>query len=449
MSNSSSKDVKHSVSIKARLSVLYFLQFAVWGCYLTCFGQLLGARGLGQYIAWFYAAVGVVSLWTPALMGHIADKTNNPRRLLALCHAGVACAMGTAFIYAMSHPRLEMVCFFPLYLLFLAFYMPTMALSNATTFSLLKSRGQEPVDSFPAIRVWGTVGFVAAMWFVNCAYLHDGSFGFTISDAAPAGQFRFQYTPMQLLATSLMGFAVAIYTCSLPASPKIHAANAGKLLHKGTLSIFFRKRNVAVFLIFAALGGMCLQISNGFATPYITHFSGIAEYAGTLAAGNATMLFSLSQISEAVCILAVGPAMRKLGIKWVFSVAFLAWCLRFLLLGLGNPAGGLWMLALSMVVYGVAFNFFTIAGHLYMEHTSTEHTKGLGQGVIMLMSNGIGATFGTIGAGAIVNHWCRWEVMPNGMRLFMGEWIWPWIIFALYAFIVGILFLLCFRRNAQ
>jgi nucleoside permease nupG len=442
--------------MKGRLSLLYFLQFAVWGCYLSCFGQLLGAGGLGKDIQWFYAAVGIVSLVTPALMGHFADRFVTSRHLLGACHLAAALAMSAAWVYASSHPRLEFGWFFIIYLCFLAFYMPTLALANTTTFAILKSHGQQPVDHFPAIRIWGTIGFVAAMWFVNCAYYHEGNFGFTLSESSPASPFRFQYTSMQLLASAVVGFFTALYTFSLPVVKA--PAKSGKTSFADIFGLkafrLFRIKPVRVFLIFAVFTGVCLQISNGFAIPYINHFMGLEEYAGSLAAGNATLLFSLSQISEAACILLVGVAMKRIGFKWVIFAALAAWCLRFLFLGIGNPGDGLWLLVLSMLVYGIAFNFFNISGHIYMEQMSDKETKGFGQGLLMMMSNGIGATAGMIAAGAVVNGYCEWEMVPapsgeGMMRLFMGDWTAPWLIFSAYALAVGILFAFFFCPKRQ
>lgn len=441
--------------MKTRLSILYFLQFGVWGCYLGCFGQFLGAAGLGMDIAWFYAAIGIVSLFTPAFMGHLADRKVKPAVLLALCHGLAAITMFCAWLYAGSHPVLEFKIFYPLYLLFLALYMPTMALSNTTAFGIMKSRGIMPVDAFPAIRVWGTVGFVIAMWFVNCAYWHDGVFGFTLTDSHPFSHFRFQYTSMQLLCAAVVGVLTSLYAFTLP-KPENAAGMAGRgSIYRGNvIRQFFSVPSIRIFLIFAAFSGVCLQISNGFATPFITHFMGLKEYAGSLASGNATMLFSLSQISEAVCILLVGVALKRYGIRIVFSLGLIAWSLRYLLFAFGNPGDGLWMLVLSMIAYGIAFNFLTIAGHLYMEQASTGETKGFGQGVMMLMSNGVGATIGTAVAGSVINHWCSWEMVPspagNGMiRLFMGDWMFPWLIFALYSLVIAVMFFLFFRTPSK
>ncbi|MDE7466955.1 MAG: MFS transporter [Muribaculaceae bacterium] len=441
-------------SLRFRLSALYALQFAIWGCYLSCFGQLLGASGLGTHIQWFYAAVGIVSLFTPVVLGYVSDRFIPSVRLLGLCHLGASVMMAAAWAYSATHPAMEFGTFFALYLGFLALYMPTMALSNATAFGIMKSRGLRPVDHFPSIRIWGTIGFVGAMWFVNSAYLTGGSFGFTLNDADPAARFRFQYTSMQLLCAAVLGLVTAIYTLTLPRTETMIPAAPGDrrpaVFRSFTL---LRNANVRRFLIIAVFAGVCLQISNGYAIPYINHFMADGTFAGSLAAGNATMLFSLSNISEALCVLLVGVSLKRFGIRIVLFLALLAWCLRFLLLGLGNPGYGLWMLVGSMIVYGIAFNFFNIAGNIYMDQMSDATNRGFGQGLLMMVSNGIGASTGMIAAGAVVNHYCHWQpvTLASGstMPLFMGDWTAPWLIFAGYSLVVSILALAIIRTKAQ
>lgn len=452
--------------MKGRLSILYFLQFSVWGCYLTSLGQFLGTGGLGKDIAWFYAAIGIVSVITPALMGHIADRYIRPVRVLGICHLTAGLAMLGMWIYAVEHPKLDFGLFFPLYVLFLTFYMPTMALSNTAAFAIIKSRGGRPVDSFPAIRVWGTVGFICAMWMVNSTYWYEGNIGWTLSESHPFASYRFQYSPMQLFCAGCLGVLTGLYTFVLPAhgnptSSGRKGLGLFKIFDFKTLKEFFvfkpssGKRAASIsraglFLIFVAFMGVCMQISNGYATPFISHFLGDSDYSGSFAAGNATMLFSLSQISEATVILTVGKALNKWGIGTVFGLGILAWSLRFLFFATGNPDNGLVFLVLSMIVYGFAFNFITVAGHLHMEAVSPEGSKGLGQGVMMLMGNGIGATAGILAAGSVINSWCSWEIVeaPGGaMRLFMGEWTIPWLIFSAYSITILCAWYVLYVRN--
>lgn len=433
--------------IKVRLSVLNFLQFAVWGSYLVCLGQYLGPAGLGDDIAWFYSIQGIVSIFMPALFGIIADKWVPAQRLLGISHLMAAIFMGAAWWYGETHPTLSFAPFFTLYTLSVAFYMPTLALSNTVAFRVLKSRGLDTVKDFPPIRVLGTVGFIAAMWFVNCAYFHDGSFGFTISELNPNAPYRFQYTDMQLLTCAIFGIAIGLYSFSMPDCPvtasKDDKQDIWEMLGLKAFRLF-RDSRMATFFIFSMLLGVSLQITNGFATTFITSFKGIAEYADTFGANNATLLTSLSQISEAACILLIPFFLRRFGIKKVMLIAMLAWVFRFGFFGIGDPGNGLWMFILSMIVYGVAFDFFNVSGALFVEQETDNSVKASAQGLFMLMTNGIGASIGTLIAGDIVNRYCHWETV-DGASYMLGDWQMPWLIFAGYALVVAILFAIFFR----
>ncbi|MDE6444459.1 MAG: MFS transporter, partial [Muribaculaceae bacterium] len=270
-----------------------------------------------------------------------------------------------------------------------------------------------------------------------------------------ASSLRFQYNAMQLLCCGIVCVVTGIYTFSIPRIKDGYVRKEEGEHHIGfreSLRIMFGTKGMTTFLVFVIFSGVCLQISNGYATPFITHFMGIEEYSRSLASENATMLFSLSQISEAACILLVGFMLGNAGIRGVYALGLLAWSLRFLMFGFGNPSGGVWLLVGSMIMYGIAFNFITIAGHIHIQKISPEGMKGFAQGLMMFMSNGIGATSGTLCAGAIVNHWCRWEMVTSEatgktMRLFMGEWEWPWLIFSAYSFVIMLLWLMTFREK--
>lgn len=427
-------------AIKSRLSLMNFLEFAIWGAYLTCMGNYLGRVGMGGEIAWFYAIQGIVSIFMPTIMGIIADKFIQPQRLLGICHFIAGVSMIAICIIGMQNEIPDKTLFISIYTLSVAFYMPTLALSNTVAFSILRRGNYDTVKDFPPIRVLGTVGFIVTMWIVNCTTFENGHLGFTLGPS----DYKFQYTYMQFLVSGILGVILAIYCFSLPQCPIVPKPKQSLSEQLG-LSAFklFRHRRMALFFIFSMLLGMSLQITNGFAGPYLTHFKSVAEFADSFAANNATMLVSVSQISEALCILLIPFFLKRFGIKIVMLMAMSAWVLRFGFFGIGTPNfPGVILLFLSCIVYGIAFDFFNVSGGLYVDKECDQTIKASAQGLFMLMTNGLGATIGTLSAGAIVNHYCHWE-----NNVLVGDWESTWLIFAAFALVVAVLFGLLFKDN--
>lgn len=427
-------------AIKTRLAVMNFLEFAVWGAYLTCMGNYLGQAGMGNEIALFYAIQGIVSIFMPTLMGIIADKFIQPQRLLGICHFIAGASMIALCILGLQYEMPNKTLFIAIYTLSVAFYMPTLALSNTVAFSILRRGNYDTVKDFPPIRVLGTVGFIVTMWFVNCATWENGHLGFTLGSS----DFKFQYTCMQFLVSGILSVVLCAYCFTLPECPLAPKVKQSLTEQLG-LSAFklFKKRRMAMFFIFSMLLGMSLQVTNGFAGPYLTHFKSVAEYANSFAANNATMLVSVSQISEALCILLIPFFLKRFGIKIVMLMAMTAWVFRFGFFGIGTPDfPGVTLLFASCIVYGIAFDFFNVSGGLYVDKECDPSTKASAQGLFMLMTNGLGATIGTLSAGAIVNNYCHWE---NGFLI--GDWKSAWLIFAAFALVVAVLFAILFKDS--
>ena len=255
-------------NLKLRLIVMNFLEFAVWGAYLTCMGNYLGRAGMGAEISWFYAIQGIVSIFMPTLMGIVADKYIQPQRLLGICHLIAGLAMIALAYMGMTNPMPDKAAFITLYTLSVAFYMPTLALANTTAFTILKDNGMDTEKDFPPIRVFGTIGFICTMWFVNCAVLDGGSFGFTLGENAN----KFQYTYMQFMVSGLLSVVLFLYCMTLPEC-KLVKKESQSLADSLGLSAFklFKTKKMAMFFIFSAMLGMSLQVTNGFATPYGRH----------------------------------------------------------------------------------------------------------------------------------------------------------------------------------
>lgn len=437
------------MNMKFRLALMSFLEFAVWGAYLTCMGNYLGVAGLGDQISWFYAIQGIVSIFMPTLMGIVADKYIQPQRLLGLCHLLAGGLMLSCWWLGeqagFGNELADKSLFIALYTLSVAFYMPTIALSNTVAFTILKNNGLDTVKDFPPIRVLGTVGFILTMWFVNCAFVDETGFGFTLGD----NPHKFQYSYMQFFVSGILSFVLFAYCFTLPQCKLEKKEQKVSLVESLGLNAFklFKRKQMALFFIFSALLGMCLQVTNGFAGPFLTHFNASPDpaIADSFAADNATLLTSLSQISEALCILMIPFFLKRFGIKVVMLMSMFAWVFRFGFFGVGDPTmPGVIFFILSCIVYGVAFDFFNVSGGIFVDQECEPSIKASAQGLFMMMTNGVGATVGTLAAGEVVNYFCSWQ---DGYL--QGEWTTCWYIFAAFALMVGVSFALVFHPEKK
>ena len=419
------------MNLKVRLALMNFLEYAAWGAYLTSMGRYLGNIGLGEYIGWFYSMQGIVSIFMPAIMGVVADRWVPAQRLLGLCHLGAAVFMIATAMYGLSKgSESQFGIIFTLYALSVAFYMPTIALANSVAYSGLTQAGMDTVKDFPPIRVFGTVGFILTMWIVDL--------------------LGFQATQNQFFTSAVVSLLLFLYTFTLPNCPIVKGGEKKSLVDAFGLRAFalFKEKKMAIFFIFSMMLGVSLQITNGFANPFISSFAANAEYVNTFGVQHANILISLSQISETCCILLIPFFMKRYGIKNVMLMAMFAWVLRFGLFGFGDPGSGVWMFILSMIVYGMAFDFFNISGSLFVDRATSPEIRSSAQGLFMLMTNGVGATVGTLVAQAVINHFTHTEAIGDQVYT-VGDWQSCWILFAGYALFVGVAFALIFRPKAE
>lgn len=401
------------MSVKLRLIIMNFLEYAIWGAWLISLGAYLGGEleFSGRQIGSFFATMGIASLFMPAIMGIIADRWIPAQKLLGICH------LTSAVLMVIAAPQTDYLPLYSLILCSVMFYMPTISLSNSVAYNALSSAGLDTVKTFPPIRVWGTVGFIASMIAVDLM-------GFALSS-------------MQLYFSAVLSVVLGVYAFSLPHCPIAKRSKNQSWIDTFGLRAFalFKQKKMAIFFLFSMLLGVSLQITNAFGNDYLTnHFGSNPIYKNTFGVDHANILISLSQMSETLCILLIPFFLKRFGIKNVMLISMFAWVLRFALLGTGNPGSGVWMLVLSMLVYGVAFDFFNISGSLYVDKETDPSIRSSAQGVFMIMTNGFGALFGSYAAGEVVDR--------------MG---WPisWFIFAGYAFVVGIMFALVFRYKHE
>lgn len=403
-----------------------FLQFAVWGAYLTSMGRYLGDAGLGTYIGWFYAVQGIVSIFMPAIIGIVADRWVPAQRLLAFCHAMAAVFMIlTGYMGLSKGADVAFNDLFWFYTMSVAFYMPTLALSNSVSYTVLDKAKLDTVKAFPPIRVFGTIGFIVSMWIVDIT--------------------GFQGNYNQFFASAVWGLLLAAYCFTLPSCPVNKGGDKKSIASALGLDAFklFGQKRMAIFFIFSMLLGGALQISNGYANGFISGYGAFPQYAGTFAVEHTNILISLSQMSETLCILLIPFFLGRFGIKRVMLLAMLAWVLRFGFFAVGDPGmPRVLFFVASMIVYGVAFDFFNISGSLFVDREVPESQRSSAQGLFMLMTNGLGASVGVIAAQEVVNHYTMQGTNFEG-------WPTAWYIFAGYALVVALVFAVVFKEKKQ
>ncbi|KAA9325311.1 nucleoside permease [Hymenobacter busanensis] len=407
------------MSTKLRLTVLSFLQFFIWGSWLITIGAywFQTKQWSGGEFGAIFSTMGIASIFMPSLMGIVADKWVNAEKLYGVLHI-----LGGAVLCAVPLVDNPSTMFWVM-LLNMIFYMPTLALSIAVSYSVLKREGLDVVKDYPPIRVWGTIGFIAAMWTVSLLGIEKSANQFYVAAGA--------------------AFLLGIYSFTLPKCPPTARDTPSRSLVDvlGLKSFaLLRDRKMLTFFLFAMLLGAALQLTNAYGDTFLHDFAGNPAYQDTLAVKYPAIIMSISQISETLFILAIPFFLRRFGIKQVMLFSMIAWVLRFGLFAYGNPGGGLWMIILSCIVYGMAFDFFNISGSLFVETQTAPSIRASAQGLFMMMTNGFGAVLGSLVSGEVIE---RFFTNADQSK----DWHNIWLTFALYALGIAVLFVLLFRHK--
>ena len=407
------------MNLRYRLTILSFFQYFIWGSWLITIGAywFQNKHWGGADFGAIFSTMGVSAIFMPTITGIIADRWMNAERLLGLCH--LIGAVILFFIPGVNDPA----SFYWVLLLYMLFYMPTISLANTVSYSALVRNEKNIVKDFPPIRVWGTIGFIAAMWTVSLLHIETSANQFYVASSA--------------------SLFLGIYSFTLPKCPP-----EGKRIQNqswiDTLGLrafsLFRNTKMALFFIFALLLGAALQLTNAYGDTFLHDFAKVDIYKDTLAVKYPAIIMSVSQISETLFILAIPFFLKRFGIKQVMLISMVAWVLRFGLFAYGNPAEGLWIIILSCIVYGMAFDFFNISGSLFVDTQVRPEIRASAQGIFMMMTNGIGAWLGSKLSGLAIAAY--FTDSNNELR-----WHDIWIAFAIYALIVAVLFAVLFRHK--
>ena len=408
------------MGLKFRLTVMSFLQFMIWGAWLITIGvywfetQKWGGTEFGAV----FSTLGIASIFMPAIFGIVADKWVNAEKLYGILHILSGIAMFSLTLVD------DAGLFFWVMLVAMFFYMPTIALSNSVAYTALKSNNFDVVKSFPPIRVWGTIGFIVAMWITNLT-----------GNKATEVQFYF---------SAAFSLILGVYSFTLPACPPpLKGSKELNLVDSLGLKAFklFANYKMALFFIFSMFLGAALQLTNMYGDTFLSDFQKIPQYADSFVVKYSTIIMSISQISETLFILAIPFFLKRFGIKNVMLFSMAAWVLRFGLFGLGNPDDRLWMILLSMVVYGMAFDFFNISGSLFIETNTDSSIRSSAQGLFMMMTNGFGAIMGSFISGVLIDRFFTLDGVKN--------WEGIWFTFTAYSAVIMVLFAVLFKHKHE
>jgi NHS family xanthosine MFS transporter len=413
------------MSLKLRLTVLTFFQYYIWGAWLLTIGTwwFQTQHWSGTSFGAIFSTMGIASLFMPSLVGIVADKWINAERLY-----GMLQICGAVVLFSIPHVQGPEQMFWVM-LLNMCFYMPTISLAITVTYNALKQDGLDVVNTYPPIRVWGTIGFIAATWTTSL--------------------LGFKASPAQFHVAAAASLLLGLYAFTLPkCPPRLRGVQGSGLADRLGLTSFtlFKNRNMAVFFIFAMLLGAALQLTNAYGDAFLSDFVKVPAYANLLAVKYSTIIISISQFSETAFILTIPFFLKRFGIKAVMTMSMLAWVLRFGLFAFGDPAGGLWMIVLSCIIYGMAFDFFNISGSLFVESQADPKIRASAQGLFMLMTNGIGAVLGSLIAGFVIDHFFTNHACDDAV-LICKNWQGIWLAFAGYALVMALLFVPLFKHR--
>jgi len=405
------------MGLKLRLIAMNFMQFFIWGSWLLTIGNYCDNTMHWSYTEFgaIFATMGIASLFMPALAGIIADRWINAEKLYGALHILAALILFT--VPMIKDPTLM----FWVMLLNMCCYMPTISLSITVGYTSLENSNLNIIKEYPPIRVWGTIGFIAALWNISL--------------------LRLETSASQFYIASGVSLLLGLYAFTLPKCPPLGKAVGNTLASNLGLNAFslFKNAKLAIFFIFAMFLGASLQLTNAYGANFLDDFARIPEYKDLAAVKFPAIIMSISQISETLFILTIPFFMKRFGIKKVMLFSMIAWVLRFGLFSFGNPAGGLWMIILSCIIYGMAFDFFNISGSLFVETQSRPEIKASAQGLFMMMTNGFGAILGSTMSGIIIEKFFRHDGV--------ADWPGIWMTFAVYSLIIAILFAILFRHK--
>jgi nucleoside transporter len=431
------------MSVRARLSVMMFLQYFVWGAWYVTLGTYLShatdldgnRRFSDSFVGDAYGTAAVAAMIAPIFVGMVADRFFATERLLCILHL-----VGAAILYCLAQLNSPHVFYGALLAYFLT-YMPTLALTNSLSFHHLS----DPARQFPAIRVLGTIGWIVAGLLVGSLYLAQHQIGLVFS--RPLGlpftlrlgdqlgnEASIEPTAIPMVIAAAVQFLLGLFCLALPHTPP-SGENDGKsfrsLLGLDAMDLM-KDWSFAVFMLGSFFVCIPLQFYYTFTNPFLNEL-GVVNAAGKQTYG---------QMSEIVFMILMPLFFARLGVKWMLVVGMAAWALRYLLFAFGNNGDRMWMLYVGILLHGVCYDFFFVTGQIYVDHKAPSGIRAAAQGFLAFATLGLGLFVGSIISGRVVNQYA------SPAAAIGHDWRSIWLAPAMMAAVVLVLFTIAFHdRN--
>ncbi len=392
--------------LRLRLSTMMFLEFFVWGAWFVTLGTYLAADlgASGSQIALAFLTQSLGAILAPFIVGLIADRFFAAQRILGVLH------LFSAVMLFLAGRQSDFGAFFVFALLAMISFMPTLALANSISFRRLTS----PERQFPAIRVFGTIGWIIAGLLIGwLGWEAGGALGNTFVMAA--------------IGSALLG----VYAFTLPHTPP--EPGQGRVTVRDVLGLdalaLLKSRSYLVFFLASIL--ICIPLA------FYYNFTNL--YLNEIGVQSAAAVQSLGQVSEALFLLIMPLMLKKLGIKRTLLIGMLAWALRYALFAFGDAGSLLWLVIIGLVLHGVCYDFFFVAGQIYTDRFAPTHVRSAAQGLISLATYGVGLLIGSLISGPIVDAF----LAADGTH----QWRAIWLIPAALAVGVALFFAVLFRER--
>ncbi|MDR5858056.1 nucleoside permease [Halomonas eurihalina] len=395
--------------LRTRLGLMMFLQFFIWGGWFVTLGTFLSQNldATGGQIGMAFSTQSWGAIIAPFIIGLIADRYFNAERILAILHLA-----GAALMFGLYRSQ-DFASFYPLVLVYMILYMPTLALVNSVSFRQMRDPSQE----FAKIRVWGTIGWILAGLAISYLFSWDGA------EAIAGGALRNTF-----LMCAIASLVLGVYCFTLPATPPkadIRKGGLKEILGLDALQLL-KDRNYAIFFIASVL--ICI--------PLAFYYQNANPFLAEIGVANPTGKMTLGQISEVLFMLLLPVFIHRFGIKITLIVGMLAWAVRYALFAFGDAGEGVYMLLIGIALHGVCYDFFFVSGQIYTDARAGERFQSAAQGMITLATYGVGMLIGFWVAGLVTDHY----VTAEG-----HDWYGIWLFPALFALAVLLLFLVAFK----